>query len=179
MPDLIIDLAAIPESGYELETAVPSTVFSLESSDVQLSETVAVRARIQRAGTTVAVRGSIAATVSVPCGRCLERAEVPLEATIDVVAVPAAEMPDDEDHELSSSEMDLYYYSGEQLDLGAIVWDHLSVAIPVQPLCRPDCQGLCPSCGVNRNLASCDCSLEVVDERFAVLKKWQTRGHQK
>ncbi|MFB3072964.1 MAG: DUF177 domain-containing protein [bacterium] len=45
----------------------------------------------------------------------------------------------------------------------------------MQPLCHPDCKGLCSSCGSNRNLVPCSCSAEEVDERFAALKQLQER----
>ncbi|MFQ5893097.1 MAG: DUF177 domain-containing protein [Nitrospinota bacterium] len=175
MPDLIYDLAAIPEGGHELAITVPSATFSLESSDVHLRDPVALQAGIQRVGDTVAVRGTVAATAEVPCGRCLEPAVISLEAALEVVAVPASEMPDGEDHALTASETDLYYYTGEALDMGAIVWDHLVSAIPLQPLCHPDCKGLCASCGTNLNRETCACSAEEGDERFAALKQWQGR----
>ena len=40
----------------------------------------------------------------------------------------------------------------------------------MQPLCRPDCQGLCPVCGKDRNVDPCQCQVEWVDPRLAVLK---------
>jgi uncharacterized protein len=175
MPDLIIDLAAIPAGGQRLAIAVPATAFSLESSDVHLRDPVDLQASLQRVGTTVAVRGTIATTAEVPCARCLELATIELSAPLDVVAVPADEMPDEEDHELAGSELDLCYYTGEVLDLGTIVRDHLVSSIPFQPLCHATCRGLCPSCGINLNREECTCSTEEVDERLAALKKWKVQ----
>ncbi|MDA2916259.1 DUF177 domain-containing protein [Nitrospinae bacterium AH_259_B05_G02_I21] len=175
MPDLVIDLAAIPAGGYRLAIAVPATAFSLESPDVHLSDPVDLQASLQLVGTTVAVRGTITTTVEVPCARCVESAAILLSIPLEVVAVPTDEMPEDEDHELAGSELDLCYYTGEVLDLGTIVRDHLVSAIPFQPLCQPTCRGLCPSCGTNLNREACTCSTEEVDERLAVLKQWQER----
>ena len=44
------------------------------------------------------------------------------------------------------------------------------LAIPMKPLCRPDCQGLCPHCGTNRNVATCTCENRWEDPRLAGLK---------
>jgi uncharacterized protein len=176
MLNLIIDVMAIPEDGQKVAIVVPSTAFSLESSDVHLRDPVDFRAHISRAGTSVAVKGMIAATVEVPCVRCLEPAVIIVEEPIDVVVLQASEMPGDEDHELVASEMD-FYYSNERLDLKTVIWDHLAVTIPIQPLCRAGCKGLCPSCGVDLNLGTCDCPADDVDNRLAVLKKWQARHH--
>lgn len=45
------------------------------------------------------------------------------------------------------------------------------VSLPLQPLCRPDCRGLCVQCGANLNLESCNCEEEIIDPRFAALKE--------
>jgi uncharacterized protein len=45
------------------------------------------------------------------------------------------------------------------------------LTLPMKPLCRPDCQGLCPVCGKNRNREQCDCKAEWVDPRLAELRK--------
>jgi uncharacterized protein len=177
MKSLIIDVMAIPENGQEIAIKVPSTAFSLESSDVHLCDPVDFQARIVRSGTTVAVKGAVKTEVEVPCVRCVEPALVVVEEPVDVVVLPTSEMPDEEDHELATSEIDLYYVN-ERLDLKAIIWDHLAVIIPLQPLCRTDCKGLCPTCGVNLNVVSCECAAEEVDERLAELKKWRRRDQE-
>src|SRR5436309_103662 len=56
----------------------------------------------------------------------------------------------------------------EQVDIDQIVRDAIGVEMPFAPLCRPDCQGLCPTCGGNRNLGECPGHV-AVDPRFAVL----------
>jgi uncharacterized protein len=62
------------------------------------------------------------------------------------------------------------YYEGDGLDLADVVREQVLLALPMQKLCRPDCQGICPVCGVNRNETTCQCKLQQVDERWAALK---------
>lgn len=176
MPNLTIDVMAVPESGLDLAIAVPSTTFNLESSDVHLRDPVELRARITRAGTNVAIRGEVTAAMEVSCVRCLEQAVVPVREVLDVVLVPSAERPEEEDHELVATEMDFYYYD-DTIDFRSIVWDHLVVTIPIQPVCSEDCRGLCPYCGTNLNLEQCSCVADEVDERLAVLKRLKHHRH--
>ena len=62
-------------------------------------------------------------------------------------------------------------------DLGEMVREQVLLALPLRRLCREECRGLCPSCGVNRNADSCDCHpAETVDERLAVLRKLFDKG---
>ena len=61
------------------------------------------------------------------------------------------------------------------LDLGAICWEEFVLALPVNPLCRPDCKGLCPQCGANLNDGPCQCAPEEGDPRMAVLRGLKLR----
>src|SRR5437773_2081868 len=65
------------------------------------------------------------------------------------------------------------YELGEDLTLDPeqMVRDSVVLSMPFSPLCRPDCLGLCPRCGGDRNLGECTCSEEVVDPRWAGLEQ--------
>jgi uncharacterized protein len=62
------------------------------------------------------------------------------------------------------------FYKDEVLDLGDIIREQFFLALPMKPLCRQDCQGLCPVCGLNRNRESCACRVEWIDPRLEPLK---------
>lgn len=59
---------------------------------------------------------------------------------------------------------------GMEINLGALLWQELVLALPIKALCRPDCKGLCPQCGKNLNLEVCSCDTESLDPRLAVLR---------
>jgi uncharacterized protein len=65
-------------------------------------------------------------------------------------------------------------YRDDKIDLTEVVREQLYLALPMKPLCREDCKGLCPVCGVNRNRETCTCQEVWVDPRMAALKKWKT-----
>jgi uncharacterized protein len=52
------------------------------------------------------------------------------------------------------------YYDADRLDLGEAVREQILLGLPLKPLCREDCQGLCPRCGKDRNLGPCGCAPE-------------------
>jgi uncharacterized protein len=62
-----------------------------------------------------------------------------------------------------------YRMTEDHLNLREMVLDTLFAALPVLPLCRPDCQGICPRCGGDRNVTSCNCEVVEVDPRWAAL----------
>src|SRR5918912_1593773 len=57
------------------------------------------------------------------------------------------------------------------LDLGEAIRQHVLMAAPLQPLCRPDCCGLCPECGHNRNEGPCACQPDLESSPFAALRQ--------
>ena len=95
--------------------------------------------------TSVYVDAEITVTVKGECSRCLS------DATVTVSALLQEEFTE------NGREEDGYTYSRGQLDLTAAATEMLSLAMPVQILCKQDCKGLCPSCGANLNETQCNC----------------------
>ena len=62
------------------------------------------------------------------------------------------------------------YYRDDQIDLNELVREQFYLALPMKPLCREDCRGLCPQCGVNWNTGTCECGSGWEDPRLAPLK---------
>lgn len=124
-------------------------------------------------GADVVVGGVVEVTVPQTCGRCLEGFPLGVRAPIDLRFVPRPPIGDT--IELSSDDFETGFYAGDQLDLGAVVQTETTLALPMKPLCRPNCRGLCPVCGGNRNLAPCACPERPRDPRFAALKALAAR----
>jgi uncharacterized protein len=109
----------------------------------------------------VFVTGAITGTWRVRCARCLTEQTRPFSVEIAELVTQTPLDPADADD-------DGYVLVDEQVDVDQIVRDAVGVEMPFAPLCRPDCQGLCPTCGGNRNLGECP-GHEAIDPRFAVL----------
>jgi uncharacterized protein len=106
-------------------------------------------------GRDVRVHGFLTATVERTCGRCLEAFSAPVRADLDVRAVPRPSQADSV--ELAADDLDVDFYDADLLDLGRLIEAETALALPMKPLCRPDCRGLCPTCGANRNVTACAC----------------------
>ena len=103
------------------------------------------------------------------CSRCLEPFVLPVHIDIEDVFVPSVDMatgqpihPDDEDEALLIDEHHI-------LDLSELLRQSILLTLPMTPLCRPDCKGLCPTCGANLNYETCSCEEEDIDPRWAAL----------
>jgi DUF177 domain-containing protein len=104
-------------------------------------DTVPARLDLSRTAAGYAVRLRFTAHLAGPCMRCLADARV----SVDVDA-REVDQSGTEDEELRSP-----YIEGDELDLSSWAHDALTLALPLQLLCRPDCRGLCPVCGISLN----------------------------
>jgi len=134
-----------------------------------------VHLRAERDGDDVVIGGEIDATVPVVCGRCLEEFPVRARASVDVRYIPRP--PEGDRVELGTDDLDLDFYHGGEIDLSTLVASETALALPMKPLCREDCRGLCPLCGGNRNLVACACPERAPDPRLVVLRDLATRLH--
>jgi uncharacterized protein len=124
-----------------------------------------------RTPTGILVQGQLQVALTEQCGRCLEPCQQMLAAEIEEEFWPVADVntglvlkvPDGEDI-FTINERHL-------LDLTEALRQAIWVARPLQPLCQPDCKGLCPNCGQDRNQDECRCNIEDTDPRWAALKK--------
>jgi uncharacterized protein len=99
---------------------------------------------------------------------------VPVEPEVDSRFVPRSAHRREE-VELGADDLDLDFYSDDSLNLATLVETEATLALPMKPLCRSDCRGLCSVCGGNRNLVECHCDDRAPDPRFAALKDLAAR----
>ena len=103
------------------------------------------------------------------CARCLEPVEQPLEGTFDLIFRPGGVDNVPGEHAITEDETEIGYYEQSGLLLEDAVREQVLLTLPGRTLCREDCKGLCPHCGINRNLASCECVEKPIDPRLAPL----------
>ena len=117
------------------------------------------------------VRGLLAGVLTLPCSRCAEDAMLPFEERFEhFVALPSEEEGAAEKQGYEQ-EAHLRILAGgmPELNLVGVCGEELVLALPVKALCAPDCKGLCPVCGTDRNEASCGCADEMAP-RLAALR---------
>jgi len=161
-----IQVADIPEEGLAVE-GVAALGQPFADPTWRLA---ALSLRLLRDGEVVLVRGRLEARVPQVCGRCLERYEVVVAPEVDTRFVP---MPRGraEEVELGADDLETDLYDGIAIDLGLLVETETTLGLPMKPLCRQGCRGLCPICGGNRNLVPCACQAPSTDPRWAPLAR--------
>ena len=142
----------------------------LEEWDLGLVEPARVEGRVRGKGEEVEVSGTLTTTVETPCARCLKPVLIPIKTEFFERFVTAVSWRAEEQHELASEDLNLSVFDGETIDLDELVREEIELATPVQVFCREDCKGLCPVCGVDWNLKSCECGTQEIDSRWEKLK---------
>ena len=164
-----LELENLESDGTFARTYAPDEL-SLQEQDLRLIGPAEVRGRARRKGGEVEVGGSLKAKFETPCARCLKPVAVPISSDFSERFVKAVSWRSEELHELNREDLDLAVFDGEAIDLDQLVREEILLAIPSQVLCREDCKGLCAVCGVDKNLASCDCEATRTDSHWEKLK---------
>ena len=115
--------------------------------------------------------GHVRTRLELSCSRCLEPFVMPVDAEFDIRYLPASEASDEREREVAEEDLETSVYRDDQIDLNDLVREQFYLALPMKPLCRDDCRGLCAQCGINLNTASCDCAPAWEDPRLAPLRQ--------
>ena len=97
-----------------------------------------------------------------------------MKRKFDLFYHPLDDCPQKDDLAVPRGEEELGFYSGPGLLLEDVAKEQVLLSLPMRSICRPDCKGLCPQCGVNRNREACSCSQPTGDPRWAALKGFQS-----
>jgi uncharacterized protein len=170
---MIFEIDDIPEGGLSFEVDQKSGHFEIDQEDCTLSANVRVQGTLKKVSKEVYLEGRLQTEVQVLCGRCLEPVRAPVDCDVSArfVPEPNTRRANKGEAEMLPADADTEPYSGHKIDITAPVHDQILLAIPQVVLCKPDCAGLCPDCGINLNTGSCNCNHEeTIDPRLAVLK---------
>lgn len=150
----VTDLVDRPGATRAVDVLVPVEELGSDSwgpADGALEDPVALDLHLDAVVEGILVRGTIGFTLTLACGRCLEPQRTHRDVEVVELFVDPARYEDgdevDEGYELLDERT--------RIDLSTLVRDALLVDLPLRVLCRPDCQGLCPTCGADRNTTDC------------------------
>ena len=127
-------------------------------------------------GDRVLVKGRWHVDLKDACSRCLEPTVYPLEEqfTEEFTRLHGSTPEASGDTEEPEGE-DILYFSGDVLDLAEYLRQSFLLSQPLKILCRDDCRGLCPGCGVDRNKEECSCKVDKIDPRLRVLEGYKKK----
>ena len=160
----------IPEEGRQIEGNIDPASVELDIPCYSLDEPLALKGRAARTGEDVYVEGTLTGSLNSECSRCLVNFRMPLDLDLNIVFAPQKEGMEEDNDALEQDE-NLSYYSGDSIDLVQEIKDLILVTLPIKPICRPDCKGLCPQCGADLNTNPCRCEQHKGPSPFDKLKE--------
>jgi uncharacterized protein len=149
------------------ELAVP--VSAIDREPLLALSPLRISGEVRRIEGGYALQAELVYSGELECSRCLAAYPFQEDEVFSLVLYPrtsgaAAEV------ELTPNDLDVLYYADPVVPLAPIGEERVQMALPMKPLCKPDCRGLCPTCGKDRNLGACACAPESIDPRWEALK---------
>lgn len=183
-----IHIGSILENGLDLVQTIAADRLPLLNEipgddRIVFDHPIQARIRATRFGDTVGLQGTLSTLVRIPCCRCLKPFDLSIDTEFNATAIPRNDaLPsgteEKEEIELGPEEMDVIHYSGDNIDLDMEVAQQIIMAIPIKPLCRESCEGLCSRCGIDLNTSTCQCDQKSKESPFAALKTFSFPNRQ-
>lgn len=158
----------IPEEGMDLEGDIGPEQIKLEMPNYRLIKPLHFSGHATKTEEDVYIEGVLRGEVEADCSRCLEPMKLPLDLDLNVMFVPGKKLPEGNNGTIEP-ESNLAFYLDDTIDLLQELRDLLLVNLPIKPICRPDCKGLCALCGKNLNIIGCDCLESTTESPFSKL----------
>lgn len=143
---------------FELDVLL-ETALGEGAAQVPAGSQVEVDLRLESVHEGILATGEVFAGAVSECSRCLEALKLPIEVDFQELFAYSGSSEDD------------FVVSNEQIDLEPVVRDAVVLSLPFQPVCKPDCLGLCPECGIRLEENSDHKHDQQVDSRWSELLK--------
>ncbi len=131
---------------------------------VLLSAPILFQGSIQNEKSILRVEGHISGEVEAVCGRCLTA--FPYEVETDF----SESYTNHEDIVAADQEDEIHFFQGDVLDITEDILRQIFLSLPMKFVCKEDCKGFCPYCGINLNTGTCRCADDQIDPRWEKLK---------
>ncbi len=135
------------------------------------SYTVQGTVTLMRTDHGILVKSNLNTASGLTCSRCVTVFDCPLPINIEEEYLPTTDIISGSPLPVPDDPGAFTIDERNILDLTEAIRQYTLLAIPMKPLCRQDCAGLCPACGTNLNLAHCDCPPPAGDPRWEELRK--------
>ena len=175
--DFVVHFNKIPPEGLQRSWRVADPRSAGIEIAVPVEGPLTAELDIQRFEDEMRVTGEVAATLRLECSRCLAPFDLPVQAEVEAIFARRPEEDDEEGRELGADDLEVQYLdAGGGADLRAVIAEQVHLALPIKPLCTPDCRGICPRCGADLSGGACGCPPADADPRWAALRSLSAKG---
>ncbi len=175
-----IKVDTIPVEGLSIDFLLEPAWFKEIAQERSLgfapSGPAEVQGELTKTGQGILFRGRVKGKIKLHCSRCLE----PFLKTLDepiglewrLISAPLKSSDKEKDSSLQVEDLETGLVQEGVLDLSERILEEMILAIPIKPLCRESCLGLCPICGEDRNVNPCDCKSKEENSPFSALRNF-------
>ena len=168
---MVLDLRDLRESDALVARSLPPEALAASREDgYVVAAPVELSLRVRKDADKYRLFGQIAATIRRDCCRCLKPFEMFTTLNVDLRYLPQRVNAGEAEKEIAEDDLSTAFYRDDQIDLRDLVREQLQLAVPMKPLCRDDCRGLCSVCGADWNTDRCHCDMTWHDPRFEALR---------
>jgi DUF177 domain-containing protein len=167
---MLLDLARFRGNVDHIDRRFEPAEVGLRDEEFRLVSPADLSLDVRKDATKVRLVGTLRAELECDCSRCLDPLRIPVDARFDLLFLPEGEAEAGGEHEVGEGDTGVSLYRNDEIDLNEVMREQFYLALPMKPLCREDCKGLCPVCGVNRNQEMCQCQHAWEDPRLAPLR---------
>jgi DUF177 domain-containing protein len=176
-----INVQDIPEGGLLLQLTGEDDVLSESLARLKPQKGVTIDPKVHgtlqivKDGSEIRLFGMVEGVVRLRCARCLSDFPLEVKVSPDLV-VRHGDLTSRGRQESAEGEVEALFIEGEEIDVGDVIIQEFLLEIPMKPLCRDDCPGLCPRCGALKGSPECKCpDEEPADSRWAALARLKKR----
>ncbi|MBM4038456.1 MAG: DUF177 domain-containing protein [Planctomycetes bacterium] len=167
-----IAVTSLSERPTPLAATMSPKELDLRAEHTRFEAPVQVAVTVTRMQEDVLAEGKASTTAIAECSRCLEDVPIALHGEFEALYVPdTGRFAKRMDHpDFAGSGQRVNFYSELTVDLTDEIRQSVLLELPMKPLCRPDCAGLCPRCGADLNAGPCACKPEKAEDPWAKLR---------
>ncbi len=167
---MLLDLTQMRGERDRLRRTYAASAFQTPDEEYDVVQPVTLSLDIHKKNREVTLIGKVSTVLELKCSRCVEPYRLPIDASFDLFYLPHSENHGEGEIEIEEDDLETAFYKDEVIDLGQLMKEQFYLSLPMKPLCRDECRGLCPHCGTNLNQSSCDCVSTWTDPRLETLR---------
>jgi DUF177 domain-containing protein len=168
---MFLNLSKVRTAHERYEKSYGVEAFGSEQDTFRVAEPVALAFDIHKDKTHFRLIGQVQTSLELACSRCLEPFTLAVDSSFDLRYQPRSSNTGEGERAIEEDDLTTAFYENETIDLGQLMREQFYLVLPMKPLCREDCRGLCSICGTNLNRGSCTCARTWDDPRLAMLKR--------
>ncbi len=168
---MFLDVKELAVRKLRIRKSYAPGTLDFHAVEFQQVDPLEVRATAELVEGQIRISGMLRSRLELNCARCLENVTEEISKEFDLYYRPVATMAREEEVHLKQDDTEIGFFRGDGLFLADVLAEQVLLAIPMKVICRSDCRGLCPHCGVNFNNEECRCETHAADPRLAPLAR--------